>query len=314
MVSVKQNSEVVYRIMVVPKHTPDKEAFIKRIKGNEENMTDCDEEEKNTLTEWLSQYKETIIQSIRKDAMTFIEILKGDSNFLDENIRKDIDSLTRTPRLSCRGMCRYYTIILAQTTINKERPTEYILHDKETSTECVLQNIERDNKALTYCILHNTIIERPSKCILEDKETMTERSLQDKETMTEGSLQDKETMTAHTTHMRELFEPGCPSAIDITPTTIQLSWDEPIAGADWYEIKCEQKHISVVCYYKTSGNSSKYIVKGLKRNTEYEFTIQAVKKEVNKGPYSKPLKVSTSVISNYDFAAFVLTNDERQTL
>lgn len=101
---------------------------------------------------------------------------------------------------------------------------------------------------------------------------------------------------------RELCEPGCPSAIDITPTTIQLSWDEPIAGADWYEIKCEQKHISVVFYYKTSGNSSKYIVKGLKRNTEYEFTIQAVKKEVNKGPYSKPLKVSTSVISNYGIA------------
>lgn len=220
MVSVNGNSEVAYQIMVLPKHTPDKEACIKQIKGNEENMTDCDEEENNTLTEWLSQYKETIIQSIRKDAKTFIEILKGDSKFLDENIRKDIDSLTRTPRLSCRGMCRYYTIILTKTTSNKGTSTEYILHDKETSTECVLQDTGTDNKPLTYCMLHNTITERiqsinesPPECILEDKETMTEGSLQDKETMTEGSLhdketmtqgsiQDKETMTANTTHMR----------------------------------------------------------------------------------------------------------------
>lgn len=101
---------------------------------------------------------------------------------------------------------------------------------------------------------------------------------------------------------RELCEPGRPSAIDITPTTIKLIWDEPIVGADWYEIKCVQKHISVVCSYKTSENSCKYIVKGLKRNTEYEFTIQAVKNEVNKGPHSKPLKVSTSVIANYSIA------------
>ncbi|CAG2252311.1 unnamed protein product [Mytilus edulis] len=252
-------------------------------------MTDCDDEENNTLTEWLSQYKETIIQSIRKDAMTFIEILKGDSKFLDENIRKDIDSLTRTPRLSCKGMCRYYTIILTKTTSNKGTSTEYILHDKETPTACVLQDKKTDNKPLTYCILHNTIIERiqsnnesPPECILEDKETMTEGSpqdketmtegsLQDKETMTQGSIQDKETMTASTTHIRALFEPGCPSALNITTTKIELKWEEPSIGTDFihfYQIICEEQSSSWTCLFETPKHACNYVVKGLKPNAE----------------------------------------------
>ncbi|XP_052066005.1 uncharacterized protein LOC127705690 [Mytilus californianus] len=362
MVSVNgESAEVVYRIIVLPKPTADKEALIKQIKENEENVIVCDKEENDTLTEWISDNKETIIKSIGKDTITFIGIIKGDNKLSDDNIRQDIDILTKIPWLSCRGMFRHYSIILSKTTSNKETSTECILQDKETSTECILQDketstecilqdketstecklqdketsteyilqdkatsteyilqdketsmecilqnkdadlIQPDNKPPTYCLLHNTLIER----IQQGSEPPTECILEDKETMTEGSLQDKKIMTAQTTHMRELFEPGCPSALDITPTTITLTWDDPIVGADCYEIKCEQKNISVVSYYKTSVNSCKYIVKGLKRNTEYELTIQAVKNEVNKGPYSKALKVSTSAISNYSIAEFL---------
>ncbi|VDI47986.1 Hypothetical predicted protein [Mytilus galloprovincialis] len=284
MVSVNGNSEVAYQIMVLPKHSPDKEACIKQIKGNEENMTDCDEEENNTLTEWLSQYKETIIQSIRKDAMTFIEILKGDSKFLDENIRKDIDSLTRTPRLSCKGMCRYYyTIILTKTTSNKGTSTEYILHDNETPPECILE----DKETMT-------------EGSLQDKETMTEDSLQDKETMTQGSIQDEETMTASTKHMRALFEPGCPSALNITSTKVELKWEEPSIGTDFihfYQIFCEEQSSSRTRLFETPKLACNCVVEGLKPNAEYAFKIQAIKNGGNKGTISQTLTISTLEIS-----------------
>lgn len=185
MVSLtRKDSAVRYRIVVLPKPSRDKEALVKWMETNEEDINVCSYEENDTLTEWINDNKETIINSIRNDTMTFIGMIRGEQKLSDARIRKDIEILTKTPWLSCECMYRHYSIILSKTIINKE----CIIQDKETMAEWS---------------------EKSTECILEDKETMTEwrekitECIQvHKETMTEVLVQDKAMITEQTTHVR----------------------------------------------------------------------------------------------------------------
>ncbi|XP_076113605.1 uncharacterized protein LOC143081795 [Mytilus galloprovincialis] len=153
----------------------------------------------------------------------------------------------------------------------------------------------------------------------EDKDTLTERVTKDKGTLTEFIREDKGTTTelackneatltewkgnycCVSTFMRPLFEPGQPSAVNMTPKTVVLTWDAPHAGTQFvhhYEIHCKERQMSESDCFRSSGNSNKYIVHGLKENTEYEFTVQAIKVKGTKGPCSKAIKISTTTSSH----------------
>ncbi|XP_063399369.1 uncharacterized protein LOC134684001 [Mytilus trossulus] len=279
-----------------------------------------------TLRNLIKQDTDNLIKWIRGDVQIIQKLMKGNDKKIPEWTKGETDTLHESMKFQMISFNRqpslltYQIIVVQNLTTDQETLIKWVEENDKSCTVCS----EEDKRILTEWIIDNqqTITESITKDTMQFYEmiqgldyTLDEKTKKDIIMLTKttgrssinthrhyniilSKTSNKNTMTE--IGERSLFEPGCPFALNITSTQIELKWEEPSVGAgfiDLYRIMCEEKHISVTCFFETPGNSCTYVVEGLKPNTEYAFKIQAVKNGQNRGPFSETLTVPTLEIS-----------------
>ncbi|XP_052066011.1 uncharacterized protein LOC127705694 isoform X2 [Mytilus californianus] len=281
----------------------------------EQTLIDLIKHDTNNLLKWIRGDIQTIPKWMNGDDPKIPEWTKGETTTLPEPMTFQMVSFNRKSSL-----VTFRIIVLQNLTVDIETLIKWVGENENMCTVCT----EEDKKTFREWISDNQ--QTITKSITKDSmtfndmikgldNTLDEKTKQDIKylTGTKGrssfntyrhyhivlsKTSNKNTMTE--IGARAMFEPGCPSALNITSTKVELKWDEPSVGADFidfYKIMCEEKRICVTCFFETPGSSCKYVVEGLKPNTEYAFTIQAIKKGGNKGTVSQTFTVSTLEIT-----------------
>ncbi|XP_063418827.1 uncharacterized protein LOC134701619 [Mytilus trossulus] len=299
-----------YRILWVKLYTSIREEEDKR-NENIKILTKLITNDTKELLQWMKE--DQLINTCKKEeTISFPESVK----FQTLSIK------TNSSLFTCR------IIVLQNPMTDKDTFMKWVRTRENMLTVCT----EDEKETLTELISVNH--QKISKLILKDttkfidiikglKDTLDEKTKHDIKTLIEtkwlspsntyryydlivlSKTSNKETMTD--LGERALCEPGCPSALNITLTKVELKWEEPIIGTDFihfYQIFCEEQSSSRRWFFETPRNDCNFVVEELKPNTKYAFKIQAVKNGQNKGPISKTLTVSTLEISCDRMAEF----------
>ncbi|CAG2249209.1 PTPRS [Mytilus edulis] len=226
----RQQSLLTFQLIVVENLTTDQETLIKWVEENDKMCTVCSEEDKRILTEWISDNQQTITESISKDTMKHYNIVLSKTS--NKNTMIEIGD-----RALCELGCpSALNITSTKVKLKWDEPSvgaEFIDFYKimcEEKRICVTCFFETPGNSCTY--------------VVEGLKPNTEYAFKIqavKNGQNRGPFSN--TLTVSTLEIscdREaelvaLCEPGCPSALNITSTKVELQWDEPSVGAEFID-------------------------------------------------------------------------------
>ena len=104
-----------------------------------------------------------------------------------------------------------------------------------------------------------------------------------------------------------IITPNAPMGlkVELTPTTALVKWKAPTNGASLtgYEISYAEGATLGTTWVPTGGTRTRFLVKGLKRGTQYTFAVRGVN-DNGTGTASSPLTVRTPIASLHNALFF----------
>ncbi|XP_063399425.1 uncharacterized protein LOC134684066 [Mytilus trossulus] len=173
---VDESVTVTYRIIILQDSTADKKELLKWIGENIKQITVCNRGDNKLVTEWIKHKYSTLTETIVKDANTFINMIAGDHERLDEQTKQDIKTLTEMIWLSSSNTYRNYDIVLSKPISNKGT----MAVNKETYLN-MIKLIEKEKESM------NSLIQK-------EKNTLTDLIEKEKEAFTQLLEIEKNTM------------------------------------------------------------------------------------------------------------------------
>lgn len=192
---VDESVTVTYRLIILQNSTVDKEALLKWIGENVKQITVCNRDDNKVVTAWIKDNYSTLTDSIVKDANTFINMIAGDHDRINEQTKQDIKTFIEINWLSSSNTYRNYDIVLSKPISNKGT----MIVNKETYL-IMINLIEKEKESINPLIKKDSLtdlIEKEKKAFTQlldiKKNTMANWIAKEKDMLNEWINKENET-------------------------------------------------------------------------------------------------------------------------